>query len=98
MVLRQHFLVDAGPPVVALEESNGGEPDQVLVADAILREQDEVRVRRPQGDVARGLLACVPTAEREVGFKAQNRPDFPRLRFGVERPGAVEVAVVGDGE
>src|SRR5207247_22414 len=34
----------------------------------------------------------------EVGLEAQNRTDLSRLRFGVERPGAVQVAVIGDGQ
>src|SRR5216117_268554 len=40
----------------------------------------------------------MPAAEREVGLEAQNRTDLSRLRLVVERPGAVQVAVIGDGE
>src|SRR3989441_6009012 len=97
-MLRQHFLIDAWPAVIPLEEPDGGEPDQVLIADPVFREQHKVRVRRAQGDISRRLLARVPAAEREIGLKAQDRSDVSGFRFGVERPRAVEVAVVGDGE
>ena len=95
MVALQHFLIYAWTAVVTLEEADRGELDQVLIADAVTRQEHQVRVgRRGVGD----LLARVPAAERQIGLEPQDRADFAGFGFGIERPGAVEVAVVGDGE
>ena len=94
-VLLQALLVDSRPPVEPLGVPDGGQPDEVLVAGAVLREQDEVAVGG--GRVAR-LLARLARPEREVGLEAEDRPDLGRLGGVVERPGRVHVAVVGDGQ
>ena len=94
-VLLQHLAIDPGPAVIALEEGDGRELDQVTVPGAILREQHEMGVSRRR--VGRPL-ALVPAPEREVGLEPENRPQRARPGLGVELPRPVQVAVIGDGE
>src|SRR5439155_26100958 len=61
-------------------------------------EQHEMRVGGTERRVGGGLLAGFAAAEGEVRFEAEDRPDLSRLRFGVEGPRAVEIAVVRGGE
>src|SRR2546428_5996844 len=92
----QASLIGAGAAVIALEEAYRGKLDQVLIADPVLREQDEMRIRGAERRVSGGLLPRMAAAEREVGLEAQNRADLSRFGFGVKRPRAVQVAVIGD--
>src|SRR5256712_8167078 len=92
----QASLIGAGAAVIALEEAYRGKLDQVLIADPVLREQDEMRIRGAERRVSGGLFPRMAAAEREVGLEAQNRADLSRFGFGVKRPRAVQVAVIGD--
>src|SRR5439155_1390434 len=89
----ERFPVDPGAPVEALEESDRGELDEVRVADAVLGEQHEMGVARRD---VHGLLPFVPAAEGEVRFEAENGPHTAGFRLGVELPGPVQVAVIGE--
>ena len=93
LVPLQHFAVDARPAVIALEEADGRERDEVAVAGAVAGEQHEVRV---VGGGAAQPLAPLAAPEGEVRLEPEDRPYLAGLRLGVELPGAVEVAVIGD--
>src|SRR2546428_8446703 len=67
----QHFLIDAGAAVIALEEAYRGKLDQVLIADPVLREQDEMRIRGAERRVSGG--AFPPNA----GARRRGRPPSP---------------------
>ena len=95
LVALQCLAVDAGPPIVTLEEADGRQFDEVRVALAIGSEEHEVRV------VARGagkLLPAMPAAERYVSLEAEDGAELPGLGLLVEPPRAVEVAVVREGD
>ena len=93
LVPLQHFTVDARPAVIALEEADGRELDEVAVAGAVAGEQHEVRV---VGGGAAQPLAPLAAPEGEVRLEPEDRPYLAGLRLGVELPGAVEVAVIRD--
>src|SRR5207244_322431 len=94
-VLLQDLAIDPGPAVEALQEPDGGELDEVVVTGAVLREEDEVRVRAWR---VGGALAAMALAECEIRLEAEDRTDLTGPRLGVELPRAVQVAVVGDRE
>src|SRR6266699_4499975 len=77
----EHLPVDARPAVKPLEESDGRELDEMLVAGAAPREQHEMRIRPRR--FGRGALALVPVAEREVCLEAEDGPDLARSGLGV---------------
>src|SRR2546429_8645779 len=56
-LFRSHLPIDARPAVVALEESDGRELDQMLVAGAAPREEHEVGIRARC--LGRGALTLV---------------------------------------
>src|SRR3989449_5332053 len=93
LVPLQHFAVDARPAVIALEEADGRERDEVAVTGAVAGEQHEVRV---VGGGAAQPLAPPAAPEGEVRLEPEDRPDVAGLRLRVELPGPVEVAVIGD--
>src|SRR2546430_14496561 len=81
----QHFLIDAGAAVIALEEAYRGKLDQVLIADPVLREQDEMRIRGAERRVSGGLFPRLAAAEREGGLEAPKRAGLSRLWFRGKR-------------
>ena len=87
-VLAQELLVDARVVVEALEEPHRVEVREVLPADLVLGEQDEV-VRSP--------LGLVEAIGRDVGLAAEDRLHPVVLGLLVEVERAEQVAVVGDG-
>ena len=92
-VARQVLPVDARLVVVAVEVGVGQEPAEVPVADEVLREEDEVE------RLGVGLpLAVAHRPAGDVRLDADDRPDPLGLRGLVEGDGAVEGAVVGQGE
>ena len=88
----EQLAVDARAVVEALEVRGAGELEQVAVAGLVLREQGEVEGR------ARGGAAVEAAAGRDVALEADDRLDLVGARFLVELDGAVQVAMVGDGE
>ena len=92
-VAGEELAVDARLVVVAVEVGVGEEPAQVPVADEVLGQEDEVERLRV------GLpLAVAHGPPGDVGLDADDRLDPLGLRGLVEGDGAVEGAVVGQGE
>jgi hypothetical protein len=92
-VLREVLAIDARLVVVAVEVRVGDEPAQVLVAGPVLRQQDQVEGLRV------GLaLAVRHRPPGDVGLDPDDRLDPLLGRRLPERDGAVERAVVGQGE
>ena len=89
----EHLLVDPRAAVEALREPDGAQLDEVLVAGAVLGQENEVAV---EGGGAGRLLALAAGAEGEVRLEAEDGADLGGLGRLVERPGRMEVAVVGD--
>ena len=87
------LAVDPRPVVVAVDVGVGDEPAEVAVADEVLREEDQVE---GLGVGLALLLGHRPAGD--VGLDADDRLDPLRLRRLVEGDGAVEGAVVGQGE
>ena len=94
-VFGEQFAVDARLVVEALEVGLGGELNQVAPALTVLGEQHEVVVGGGRG--AR-LAAVGSAAGGDVGLHAEQGTDVGLAGGLVEIDGAVEVAVVGDGE
>ena len=90
----EQFLVDARDVVIALQEGDGGHLDEVAEAGAVLGQQRQVEA----GLAAAGRAPFGALAGGDVGFVADDRVEAGRLAFPVELDGAVEVAVVGQGE
>src|SRR5207253_4553218 len=82
-ILLEHLAIDARPAVIAFEEADGRELDEVTVAGAVPRQQDQVGIGRRR--VGRPLT-LVPASEREIGLEAENRPQLARPGLGVELP------------
>src|SRR5205823_13505757 len=76
----EHLPVDARPAVKALEESDGRELDEMLVARAAPREQHEMGIRARR--LGRGAVALVAVDEGEVGLEGEGRRDLARPRLG----------------
>ncbi|MEY3458235.1 MAG: hypothetical protein RL215_1392 [Planctomycetota bacterium] len=90
----EEWAVDARFVVEALEVGGGGQPDEVIEAGAIHGEQCEV---------CGGLLlasggAIGPEAWCDVGFVTDDGANATGFAGVVEFDGAVEVAVIGDGD
>src|SRR2546428_3827507 len=92
----QHFLIDAGAAVIALEEAYRGKLDQVLIADPVLREQDEMRIRGAERRVSGGLFPRMAAAGRRGGPEAHKWAAPLRPGLGGKRPPAVPVAACSD--
>ena len=91
-VLRQVLAVDARLVVVAVDVGVSDQATQVLVAEIVLGQQDEVV------GLAVGLALLVGhRAAGHVGLHADDRLDALILGGLVERDGAVERAMVRDG-
>ena len=106
VVFLQELVVDAGLVVHALDAGERGEADEVVVAGAVLREEDEVAAGVVLAVVA-VLVLVVARAPRDVGLAAEDGlqggergPLLVLLEAAgvVERLEAEEVAVVGDGD
>ena len=93
LVRRQQFLVDARLVVIALRVPQGGELDQVLVADFIFGQQDEVVISVPP---ARAGLLLEPAPRRDIDFAADDRLDAFLARRLVKWNRPVQHAVIGD--
>ena len=94
-VFREELAVHAGLGVEALGVGERGKLYEILVADGVSGEQDEMVVRLAA--VARaGALA--PIAGGDVGLHANDRLDSCFLRLLLEVPGAVKISVIGDRE
>ncbi len=94
LVYFQQLLVDARDVMIALHEGDGGHLDEVAKAGAVLGQEREVEAglaaaRRP-------LLGAL--AGGDVGLVADDRVEADGPAFLVKLDGAVEVAVVGEGE
>src|SRR2546430_5012950 len=74
-------MVVVRPPIEPLQESDGGELDEVLVSGAVPREQHEMRIRA--GCFGRGALTLVAVAPSEGRLRAPEGP-------GPARPGGRE--------
>ena len=90
-VLRQQVLVDARLVVEPLGVAGRHQLDQVVVALARLRQQDQV-VRGFAGRAALGP----PIARRDVDLAAEDRIDAALPRLIVEHDRREHVAVLGD--
>jgi len=88
----EQLEVDAGAVVEPLQEAQGDQSAQVLIAVPVLHQQDEVEA------VLAGAGFLVPAARDDVHLAADNGFDAGLLRLLVELHGAVQVAVVGDGQ
>src|SRR2546427_12452164 len=89
----QHFLIDAGAAVIALEEAYRGKLDQVLIADPALREQDEMRIRGAERRVSGGLFPRLAAVDRGGGLDTPNRAGSSRVGFrGKVNSGELDVA------
>ena len=89
----QVLAVDAGLVVVAVDMGVGHEPAQVAVAGPVLGQQDEVE------GLGVGLALLVGhRPPGDVGLDADDRLDALGRRRLVERDGAIERAVVGQGQ
>ena len=87
-VVAQDLLVDPRVVVEALQVPHRVEVGQVLVADLVLGQEDEVEVA-PVGPV-------LAVGRRDVGLAAEDELDALLLGGGVEVHRAEHVAVVGD--
>ena len=97
LVRGKEFLVDARLVVHALEMGGGDQLDEILVADLILREQDEVMILVAAAGVFLGLLFEARTGGH-VNFAADDGLDACIHRGLVELDRAEEHAVIGDGQ
>ena len=88
-VLAQQLLVDARVVVEALEVPHRVQVREVLPADVVLREQDQVIA------AAFGLVVSIG---RDIGLAAEDRLHAVLLGLLVEVQRAEQVAVVGDGD
>ena len=98
-VPRHDLAIDARLVVEALQIPDGRELDEVLVALAVAREQNEVVVRLPDLTPAhadRLLVAAV--AGRDVRLHADDGPDALLLRRLAEGPRPEQAAVVGESQ
>ena len=95
LVRRQQFFVDSGLVIVTFEMRRRGEAYEVLVAGFILGQQHEVMVRVA---AARAALFLQAAARRHVNLAADDRRDALLPRGLIKINGAVEHAVVGDGD
>ena len=87
------LAVDPRLVVVAVDVGVGDQPAQVAVADQVLGQQDQVE------GLGVGLAFLVGhRPPRDVRLDADDRPDPPGGRRLVEGHGAVERAVVGQGQ
>jgi hypothetical protein len=94
LVRFEQLLVDARDVVVALQEGDGGHLDEVLEAGAVAGQQGEVVA----GVAAAAGLAVGALAGGDVRLVADDRVEAGRLALAVELDGAVQVAVVGQGQ
>ena len=92
-VLGQQLLIHTRLVVEALEVRLGAELQEVAVAGFVLREQRQVVVV-----VRAGVRLLVARIGRDVGLDANDRLDAAGARLLIEVDGAVERAVVGDGD
>ena len=106
VVALQQLPVHPGLVVVALEEGQAGELDEVAVADVVLGEEGEVVVELPAAlGVAPGVVDAAPAGGAlvaalvgHVHLGADDRGDALVAAGGVELEDAVHVPVVGDAE
>ena len=106
MVALQQLPVQAGLVVVALEEGQAGQLDQVAVAGVALGQQGEVVVELAAAlGVATGVVHPAPAGRAlravvvgHVGLGAEHRRDPLGLAGPVEVEDPVHVAVVGDAD
>ncbi len=94
-VLLKGRTVDAGSAIKALDVPDRDELHQVLVAHVVAGEQNQVRVLG--GGVCRFVLRPA-IAEGDVSLAADDRLDAAGLGCLMEAPGAVQVAMIGEGE
>src|SRR5256886_9822859 len=87
-------MVVVRPPIEPLQESDGGELDEVLVSGAVPREQHEMRIRA--GCFGRGALTLVAGAGGEGRPAAAGGAGLARPGLGGEMPRPAQVSVVGD--
>ena len=105
-ILRQQLPVHAGLAEISLQRRQRRQPKQVVHALGRLGEQCHVRIGAGAGYVViplgrgapqHGLLVA-PVLGRDVGLDPDDRLDPGCLRLRPEVKGAVDVAVVGDGD
>ena len=90
----EQFLVDSRDVVIALQVRGGGHLDQVLEAGRILRQERQMIA----GVAAAAGVALAPFPRRDVRLVADDRVDASLFAGPVELDGAVEVAVIGQGD
>ena len=91
----QRLPVDPRAPVEPFGEADGREPNEVPVAGAVLREQDQMAV---VGGCPLRLLLLLAGAERQIRLEAEDRADPLQPGLLVEAPRGVQIPVVGDRE
>ena len=94
MVFREKFAVDAGLVVETRHVRFGIELAEVVVADVVFRQQDQVKPL----DVRDAGLLFQTAAGRDVRFAADDRLDAGLLHGVVELVAAAHDAVVRDGD
>ena len=94
-MLLEQGPINPGLPVEALEVSPGAEPDEVPVAFRVLRQDYEMGVLRRS--VFR-FLAGPTVAVSHVRLEPEHRSEASLSGPLLEVPGAVQIAVVGEGE
>jgi len=94
-VLREDLVIEAGLPVEALRVTTRRETHEVAVSREVAGQEHQVRVL---GRCVLGALLLPPIAVGHVGLEPDDRLDALLLRLLLELPGAVQIAVVGDGQ
>ena len=94
-ILGEELAVDARLRVEALRVREGRELDEIAIPDRVTGEEHEVIVRLA---AVPGPRPLAPIARGDVGLHADDRLDAGLFRFLLEVPGAVQIAVIGDGE
>ena len=94
-VLAQQLLVHARPVVVAVEVRRGHERDEILVADEVLRQENEVERLAVAFDARVSIEAAVA---RDVRLDADDRLDACLAGLHVEIDRAVQRTVVRERE
>ena len=91
-MLFKNFLVHPWLVIESFKVCFTDQLDQVLIARQVSGQEDQVIVvvvRQP------AVLLGMPTAERHVGFAADDGFDADFFRFAVELDGAEHVAMIG---